>query len=244
MTSKKSEMKCIIIDDDRLVREITESFVQKTAPLVLLHSLSSALDAMNVLNAGDNIDLIFLDIEMPEMTGIEFLNSLKALPQIIIISSKEKYAINAFDYDVTDYLLKPFSYSRFCKAVNKALERQKTQKQTLESEIFIKHNNSLVKVNYSDILWIEAMENYININTFNEKYTMLFTMRAIEEKLPQKQFFRVHRSYIVNIDKIQSIEDNAIHILTNNMVINSIPISKQYKNKLLNELNVIVRKYS
>jgi len=234
-------MNCIIIDDDCFIRKITEDFVQRTESLVLLHSLPSALDAMNVLNSGDNIDLIFLDIEMPEMTGIEFLNSFNILPQVIIISSKGKYAINAFEYDVTDYILKPFSYSRFCKAVNKAAERKKSKTQESATEIFIKHNNSLVKLKYSDILWIEAMENYININTFTEKYTMLFTMRAIEEKLPEEKFLRIHRSYIVNVSAIHSIEDNTINIATNGVVTNNIPIAKQFKNKLLKKLNVIAK---
>ncbi len=235
-------MNCIIIDDDSFVRKITEDFVKKTESLTLLHSLSSAVEAINVLNSNANIELIFLDIEMPEMSGIDFLNALNNLPQIIIISSKDKYAIDAFEYDVTDYLLKPFTYSRFCKAVNKAQERQeKSRLHSKGDEIFIKHNSSLIKLKYSDILWVEAMENYVIINTFTEKYTIHFTMRAIEEKLPPKQFVRVHRSFIVNVGSIHSIEDNAIHIKTGDKARNTIPIGKSYKDKLLKDLNVIVR---
>jgi DNA-binding LytR/AlgR family response regulator len=230
-------MNCIIIDDDCFVRKITEDFVQKTDQLVLLHSLSGALEATQVLNSFDNVDLIFLDIEMPDMTGIEFLNSFNILPQIIIISSREKYAVNAFEYDVTDYLLKPFSYSRFCKAVDKALERKKD----MTKEIFVKHNNSLVKIKYADILWIEAMENYITINTLNEKLTILSTMLAIEKILPPKQFLRTHRSFIVNIDAVHSIEDNSIKIAANDIVISSIPVSKQVKSTFLKKLNLIAR---
>ena len=235
-------MNCIIIDDDSFVRKITEDFVKKTESLTLLHSLSSAVEAINVLNANENIELIFLDIEMPEMTGIDFLNSLSTLPQIIIISSKEKYAIDAFEYDVTDYLLKPFAYSRFCNAVNKVLERkEKSRMHAKGDEIFIKHNSSLIKLKYTDILWVEAMENYVIINTFDEKYMIHFTMRAIEEKLPSKQFVRVHRSFIVNVGSIHSIEDNTIHVKTSDKSKNGIPIGKSYKDKLLSELNVIVR---
>jgi DNA-binding LytR/AlgR family response regulator len=232
----------MIIDDDSFVRKITEDFVNKTKSLTLLYSLSSAVEAINVLNSNENIDLIFLDIEMPEMTGIDFLNSLSSLPQIIIISSKDKYAIDAFEYDVTDYLLKPFAYSRFSKAVNKALERRKqSMMHATGGEIFIKHNSSLVKLKYADILWVEAMENYVIINTFDEKYMIHFTMHAIEEKLPPKQFLRIHRSFIVNVGCIHSIEDNTIHIKTNDKARNSIPIGKSYKDNLLKELNVIVR---
>jgi DNA-binding LytR/AlgR family response regulator len=235
-------MNCIIIDDDSFVRKITEDFVKKTESLNLLYSLSSALEAMKVLNTNDNIDLIFLDIEMPEMTGIDLLNSLSVLPQVIIISSKEKYAIHAFEYDVTDYLLKPFTYSRFCKAVNKALERQdKSRMHAKNDEIFIKHNTSLVKLKFADIRWVEAMENYVLINTFDEKFMIHFTMRAIEEKLPQRKFIRVHRSFIINLNSIHSIGDNTIHVKTNSKTTNDVPIGKSYKDKLLKELNVIMR---
>ena len=235
-------MNCIIVDDDSFIRKITEDFVKKTESLKLLHSLSNAVDAINVLSSNENVDLIFLDIEMPEMTGIDFLNALNILPQIIIISSKEKYAINAFEYDVTDYLLKPFSYSRFSKAVGKALDRQeKNRVHAKADEIFIRHNSALVKLKYTDILWVEAMENYVIINTFDEKYMIHFTMRSIEEKLPQKRFMRVHRSFIVNIDCINSIGDNMIHIKTMDKAKNEIPIGKVFKDKLLKALNVIAR---
>ena len=235
-------MNCIIIDDDSFVRKITEDFVNKTESLTLIHSLSSAVEAINVLGSNENIDLIFLDIEMPEMTGIDFLNALVTLPQIIIISSKEKYAINAFEYDVTDYLLKPFTYSRFCKAVNKALERQeKNRMYAKNDEIFIKHNTSLVKLKYTDILWWEAMENYVIVNTFDEKYTIHFTLQSIVEKLSPKQFMRTHRSFIVNVDHIHSITDNTIFIKTKDKPKNEIPISKMYKEKLLKALNVMLK---
>jgi DNA-binding LytR/AlgR family response regulator len=224
------------------VRKITEDFVKKTESLHLLHSLSNAVDAINVLNSNENIELIFLDIEMPEMSGIDFLNALSNLPQIIIISSKDKYAIDAFEYDVTDYLLKPFSYSRFCKAVSKAQERkEKSRMHSKGDEIFIKHNSSLVKLKYADILWVEAMENYVIINTFENKYTIHFTMKAIEEKLPTSQFIRVHRSFIVNINSIHSIEDNMIIISTNGNDRNNIPIGKSFKENLLKKLNVILK---
>ena len=235
-------MNCIIVDDDSFVRKITEEFVKKTDSLTLLHSLSSAVDAINVLNSNANIDLIFLDIEMPEMTGIDFLNALTTLPQVIIISSKDKYAIHAFEYDVTDYLLKPFAYSRFYKAVSKALERQeKSRMHTKGDVIFIKHRSSLVRMKYDDILWVEAMENYVVINTFNEKYTIHFTMRSIEDKLPMKRFMRIHRSFIVNLASISTIEDNADQIVTSEKAKNSIPIGKSYKDGLLKALNVIAR---
>ncbi|MDR1672145.1 MAG: LytTR family DNA-binding domain-containing protein [Bacteroidales bacterium] len=232
-------MNCIIIDDDDFVRKIAESFVKKTDSLCLLHSLSNAVDAMKVLHAGEQIDLIFLDIEMPEMSGIEFLNSLKKPPQIIIISSREKYAVDAFDYDVTDYLLKPFTFLRFSKAVEKAKEKQEQSRiHSADDEIFIKHNTGLVKLKYTDILWVEAMENYMILNTFSDKYTVHSTMKALEAKLPDKQFIRVHRSFIVNTGSISGIEDNTIIIRTKD-ALNNIAIGKLYKDNLLKQLKFI-----
>ena len=233
-------MNCIIVDDDSFVRKITEEFVKKTESLNLLHSLSAAVDAINVLNSNEDIDLIFLDIEMPEMTGIDFLNALISLPQVIIISSKEKYAIRAFEYDVTDYLLKPFDYSRFCKAVQKALERQEKSRMHAKGDVlFIKQRTSLIKLKCSDILWVESMENYLVIHTFDENYMIHFTLRAFERKLPADQFMRIHRSFIVNLGNINSIVDNIILISTNGNEKNPIPIGNSYKDNLLKTLNVI-----
>ena len=242
-------MNCIIIDDDEFIIKIIEEFVRKTDTLNLVRSMTSAIEAINLLGSGEKIDLIFLDIEMPEMSGLEFLSSLTVYPQIIIISNKDKYAINAFDFDVTDYLVKPLTYSRFSKAIGKALSRKKIKEQTavgseqtiVDNNIFIKQGTSLLKIKFSEILWIEAMENYIVINTFNQKYTVHFTMRAIEQKLPPKHFLRVHRSFIVNINEVHSIEEKTINIVTKNSEINTVPIGKVYRNNLLKKINLMTR---
>ena len=234
-------MNCIIIDDDPLSRRVIEELVSKTDTLNLLASYTSAVDAINAFNTHDEIDLIFLDIEMPEMSGIDFLKTLKNPPQIIIISSQEKYALDAFEYDVTDYLLKPVAYSRFYKAVDKVYDRYKKNKiEAQANEIFIKKNSTLVRLKFEDILWVEALENYVIFTTFKEKYTIHFTMKAIEQKLPSNMFTRVHRSYIVNIRNINIIEDNSIIISTNEGA-KSIPIGKSYKDKLMNDINLIAK---
>ena len=234
-------MNCIIIDDDKLSRRIIEEFVGRTENVNLIHSFENAVDAINVFNAETDIDLIFLDIEMPEMSGLDFMETLKNPPQIIIISSKDKYALNAFEYDVTDYLLKPISYSRFYKAVDKAQERfDKSKIDTRGDEIFIKKNSSLVRLNYNDILWVEALENYVIFNSFSDKYTIHFTMKAIEQKLPSNKFTRVHRSYIVNTSSIDIIEDNSVIIKTKEGK-KSIPIGKSYKDKLMGDINLIMK---
>lgn len=234
-------MNCIIIDDDKLSRRIIEEFVKRTDTLNLLHSFDNPVDAINIFEQEDDIDLIFLDIEMPEMSGIDFLDTLKNPPQIIIISSKGKYAIDAFNYDVTDYLLKPIAFPRFFKAVNKASERfNKSKVNTKGDEIFIKKNSALVRLKYEDILWVEALENYVIFNTYEDKYTIHFTMKAIEQKLPAEKFSRVHRSFIVNTSSINVIEDNSVVIKTKDGSKN-IPIGKSYKDKLMGDINLIVK---
>ena len=233
-------MNCIIIDDDLMSRKIIEEFIARTDQLNLVASYDNAMDAINSFNADSDIDVIFLDIEMPEMSGIDFLESLQNPPQVIIISAKEKYALEAFNYDVTDYLLKPIVYSRFFKAINKANVRFKNKVDSKEDEIFIKKNSALVRLKYDDILWVEALENYVIFSTFGERFTIHFTMKAIEQKLPTNKFSRVHRSFIVNISKISMIEDNVIVIKTHEGN-RSIPVGKSYKDKLLRDINLIAK---
>ncbi|MDR0713931.1 MAG: LytTR family DNA-binding domain-containing protein [Bacteroidales bacterium] len=233
-------IKCIIIDDDSFVRKLIEFFISKTMSLHLLHSLDNAVDAVNILQSHEPIDLIFLDIEMPGMNGLDLLNTLEKPPQIIIISSKEKYAVKAFDYDVIDYLLKPFTFVRFLKAVEKVEEKLALQApyNTSGEEIFIKHNSSMIRLKYKDIMWIEAMENYVVFNTFSEKYTIHATMKSIEKKLPAELFIRTHRSFIVNLNFVTCIEDNSIVIKTKDNT-NHISIGKVYKENLMKSINLL-----
>lgn len=233
-------MNCIIIDDDEMSRRVVEEYIHRTDFLDLIQSFSSAVEAINYLKQSENIQVIFLDIEMPEMSGIEFMNTLTHIPQVIIISSKEKYAIQAFDYSVTDYLLKPITYARFFKAVSKAYEIFNKSRSNIDGdkEIFIKRNSSLVRIKYNDILWVEALENYVVINTTNEKFTIHFTMKSIENQLPLVKFKRVHRSFIVNVSRISSIEDNSVVIKLNEGK-KVIPIGKSYRDKLLSEINLM-----
>lgn len=235
-------MNCIIIEDDELSIRIIEEFVNRTAGLNLLYSFTNAIEAINTIRTGEEIHLIFLDIELPEMSGMEFLDSLTNPPLVIIISSKDKYALDAFEYNVVDYLLKPLSYARFYKAIEKA--RKIYQRDIIDKigkeEIFIKKNSMLVKLRYDDILWVEALENYVIFNTFDEKYTIHFTMKAIEQKLPPNKFTRVHRSYIVNTRIINVIEDNSVIIRVHDGM-KSIPIGKSFKDKLMGDINLMVK---
>jgi len=233
-------MDCIIIDDDILSRNIIERFIAKTEFLNLIDSYENAVEAINKFKKDTEVDLIFLDVEMPEMTGIEFLNSLENPPQVIIISSKEKYALEAFEYNVTDYLLKPITYSRFFKATNKAFLRYQKNRMLTEgeNEIFIKKNTSLVRLKFDDIVWVEALENYVVINTVDDKYTIHFTMKSIEKQLPSSKFKRVHRSYIVNVAFLKQIEDNSV-ILEYGDLSKTVPIGKSYRDNLLGDIRLI-----
>ena len=236
-------MNCLIIDDVPLSRKIIEGFIEKTDVLNLVGSFESPLSAFKAFDGDDPIDLIFLDIEMPEMSGLEFINTLDSPPIIIIVTGQEKYALEAYEYDVVDYLLKPLALPRFYKSVNKAQKRFQDRESISKypEEIFIKKKNStLVRLKYDDILWVEALENYVTVNTFKEKFTIHFTMKAIENKLPLVKFKRVHRSYIVNIHRIEYIEDNnvVIKVESGSKVI---PIGKSFRDNLMDDLNLISR---
>lgn len=233
-------MKCIIVDDDDMSRRVIEEYVNKTDFLLLEHSFADPIEAINYIRQGNEVNLIFLDVEMPEMTGIEFMKLLDLPISVVIISSKEKYALEAFEHSVTDYLLKPVNYSRFFKAVNKSLEKFHSDRPVSgkDSEIFVKKNSSLVRVNFQDILYIEALENYVVINTIHDKFTIHFTMKSIEQQLPMERFKRVHRSFIVNVGHIFSIEDNSI-IVKSPEGKKVIPIGKSYREKLMNEIKLM-----
>jgi DNA-binding LytR/AlgR family response regulator len=236
-------MNCLIIDDDKLSRKLLEKFVEKTDLLDQYFSFSNAIDAINFIRKDEEkIDLIFLDIEMPDMNGVEFMQSLGDHPvQIIVVSSKEKYALDAIEYDVTDYLLKPVTYVRFLKAAEKALSKLREEMlpaSNSKEDFFIRNNASLKRLQYEEVIWIEALENYIVVNTFDEKYTIHFTMKGIIDQLPPEKFFRIHRSYIVNRSKIETIKMNTVEVLTVEGI-ESLPIGKSYREILLREINLL-----
>jgi DNA-binding LytR/AlgR family response regulator len=179
---------------------------------------------------------------MPEMDGFEFIGSLDNPPNTIIVSSGENYAAKAFDFNVVDYLVKPVTYSRFCKAIDKTMRyySRKEAVSTGEKEIFIKKGSSLVKLKINDIIYIEALENYVTLTTNEDKFTIHFTMKAIEEYLPQGVFIRVHRSYIINKSNIQTIKENSLDLNIGG-TLKSIPVGKSFRDSLLNDINVMAR---
>jgi DNA-binding LytR/AlgR family response regulator len=179
---------------------------------------------------------------MPEMDGFDFINSLEFPPNIIIVSSADEFALKAFDFNVVDYLLKPITYGRFCKAIDKTMRyfARKEAPSTGEEEIFIKKGSALVKLKLIDIIYIEALENYVTLNTCDDKFTIHFTMKAIENQLPSGIFIRVHRSFIISKSMIQSIKDNSLDLKVGDTLKN-IPVGKSYRDSLLNDINVMAR---
>ena len=235
-------MNCIIVDDDKLSCKLLEGYVNKYATLNLVGIFNDAVSARNELAKRKDIDIVLLDIMMPEMDGFDFIGSLDRPPNIIVVSAAEEYALRAFDFNVVDYLLKPISYSRFCKAIDKTIRyfSPKEISNTGDEEIFIKKGSSLVKLKLKDIVFVEALENYVTLNTNSDKFTIHFTMKAIENQLPSGVFIRVHRSFIINKSMIQSIKENSLDIIVGHTVKN-IPVGKSFKDSLLNDINVMAR---
>ncbi len=230
------KMKCLIVDDDDLSRGILEDLIHDTDSLDLIASCEDPIKAFNILKDSD-IDLLFLDIEMPKMDGISMLKSLHPLPQVILVTSHDKYAVESYEYDVTDFVKKPISTARFLKAIEKAskrLTKESSHFTTKGETIFIKSDSKLVQISTNQIYWIEALGNYMRVITEEGKYTILSTMKDVAAKLPSDNFVRVHRSFIVRLDKIESIEDN--YIVIND---NQINIGKAYKEGLSKKLNLL-----
>jgi DNA-binding LytR/AlgR family response regulator len=235
-------MNCIIVDDDKMSCKILEGYVSKSTSLNLIGTFNDSVDARNILTKRQDIDLIILDIQMPEMDGFDFIGSLENPPNIIIVSSAEQYAVKAFDFNVVDYLLKPVSYGRFCKAIDKTIRyfSRKEVTNTGDEEIFIKKGSSLVKLKLKDIIYIEALENYVTLTTNDDKFTIHFTMKAIENQLPSGIFIRVHRSFIINKSMIQTIKENSLDLIVGDSL-KSIPVGKSFRDTLLNDINVMAR---
>ncbi|HRK74100.1 MAG TPA: LytTR family DNA-binding domain-containing protein [Rhodothermales bacterium] len=229
-------MRCLLVDDDDMARMLMEHYISQVSDLELVATCESAIQAANVLKK-QSVDLIFLDVEMPEMTGLEFIQSLEHRPMVVLVSAKEQYAVEAFDVEVTDYMVKPVKYARFLKAVQRAQSRiQATKEKALPEQdyVFIKTEGRLVKLALTDIQWIEAQGDYVRIHTVKENYVVHGTIKGFEEKLPTNAFSRVHRSFIVRIDQIVDIADSSIVIGRS-----VIPIGASFKDMLLKWLKTI-----
>lgn len=228
-------IKCIIVEDETLAQEVLQSHLQKIDRLELVAVCNNALEARAVLNKQE-IDLMFLDIQLPGMTGLNFLRTLPAPPLVILTTAYAEYAVESYEFNIIDYLLKPVSFERFCKAIDKIVDGRLFTHETKDSlpadHIFVKSNSKFFKVNFSEIIYIEGMKDYLKIHTREYNLVTLQTMNDMEKILPVKQFIRVHRSYIVALAHIKSIYGNTIELGNK-----TIPVGTNYKDKVMHLIN-------
>lgn len=239
-------MKCIIIDDEPLAVDLLQDFVQKVDFLELVNSFNNALDAISFINQS-NVDLVFLDIEMPLFTGIDFVNAIEKKPLIIFTTAYSNYAVEGFNFGAIDYLIKPIPFHRFLKAVVRAQStfnpNNFIQNQTIAPQIvaddennfmFVRAEYENIKINYADILFIEGLKDYVKIYTNDGKYVLtLMSLIKLENTLNSKGFSRIHRSYIVNLTHIKSIQKNKVLIIDKRL-----PISESYKVDFFKKINI------
>lgn len=233
--------KCLIVDDEPLARELIRSHVEKLENFEIVAECSNAMKALNLLREMQ-VDLVFMDIQMPQITGIEFLKTLKHPPKVIITTAYREYALESFELDVVDYLLKPITFERFLKAVNRyyqmnqdgvqLIANKSSEKSSEEIFIYIKENKKVVKVYLSEIKYIEGLSEYIQIFTDKRKIITKTSMAQMEEKLANENFLRIHKSFIVSISKIEAFTANTIEIQGKEL-----PIGRSFKNAVLGALN-------
>ena len=226
-------IKCIIVEDERLAQTVIQSHLERTAQFELIGICNNALEAKTILN-NHHVDLIFLDIQLPGMTGLNFLKTLANPPLVILTTAYAEYALESYEFNVVDYLLKPISYERFSKAVNKIVEGKLISKSINgpRDHMYIKSGSKFFKVNFSDIVYIEGMKDYLKICTADSKLVTHQTMSEMEKLLPTEQFIRVHKSYIVSLSRIKSIYGNNIET-----TLFTIPIGVNYKEKIMQLIN-------
>ena len=238
-------MNIIIVDDEPLAREVLETYISKFPGLTLLTTCQNAIEAFEALNA-HKVDLMFLDIQMPQISGIDFLKTLSHPPKVVFTTAFSNYALDGYELNVVDYLLKPISFDRFVKAINKTMDllkqpqrtngnsqQEKEEEETEKPDyIFVKADKKLIKVKFEHIFYIEGLKDYVILHTPTGRIVTLQTMKSLEEKLPSEIFMRVHRSYIVNLNKIDVMEGNMLEVNKK-----TVPIGKNYKDELLVVIN-------
>jgi len=216
------KLNCIIVEDEPLARNLLVEYVKKVPSLHLLEAFSNPLAAMEALRAA-NVDVLFLDVQMPEITGISLLKILKKRPLVVLTTAYSQYALEGYELDIVDYLLKPITFERFLKSVDKIMQRVESPTPTkpilVDSTatssptfIFVKDGTKLVKVKLDEILYIEGLKDYVTIHTLNQKIVTLQRLKVLEEQLPGNKFIRIHNSYIVSLNGIDAIHKNEVQI--------------------------------
>lgn len=233
-------MKCLIVDDNPMARAALRQIVSKIEGLSLVGECQSAEAAFDRLKQ-EPVDLLLLDVEMPEMTGLDLLQSLPVRPLAILVTSKSEYAAEAFNLNVADYIVKPVTLPRFLTAVQKAREIWDSRNNVVEKhdgpeDLFVRANGALVKIRLDDILWVQALVDYVQfVVSSGKKITVHATLKSVESHLSDPRFIRTHRSYIVNLNKIDQIQEGSMILIGKQII----PISEQYKPAVLKSLNVL-----
>jgi DNA-binding LytR/AlgR family response regulator len=233
------KLSCVIVEDDPVAQKVLEVLIHKTSVLDLKGTFENPIEATTYLKS-EKVDLAFIDVEMPEISGLQLIDLLDSKIAVIIVSNRDQYAIDAFERDVCDYLLKPLNdYSRFMKAVLKAKEIRDTRHEISsgkanDNPLFVKVDSLLHNINLDTILWVEAYGDYVKINTDQKMLMVLSTLKAIESKVPEDEFVRVHRSFIVNIKRIDNIDPNNLQIGPK-----IIPISANFRDSLMNKISLL-----
>ena len=237
-----NELTCLIVDDEELARTLLENYVNRLPYLNLVGKCSNPIEALQLLQH-QSVDLIFLDIQMPEMIGTDFLKSLSQKPMVVFTTAYAKYALEGFELNVVDYLLKPFPFERFLQAVNKASDLAKLkskevsnptppEKQTIEKDyILVKSEHKIHRISYDDIQYIQSMREYVAYYTPNGRILSLGSLKKLETDLPKSQFLRIHKSYIISKSKVSTLEGNMVHIQKD-----KIPIGASYREEVLKDL--------
>lgn len=235
------KIRCLVIDDERLARDYLKNYISKVPELELLGDFNSPLKATELIKSG-NVDLLFIDIQMPDITGVDFVKSLSKKPEVIFTTAYQEYALEGFNLSAVDYLLKPFSFERFYQAVNKVIDKLENkhivddaensppQSQTsyTDNYLTIRADRKFYKINFNDLVYIEGQKAYVTFHTCNKNITALASLKELEEALPENQFIRIHKSYIVAIREINSLEGNMIEIHNKQL-----PVGKSYKEAVL-----------
>lgn len=239
MFVSKKAIRCLIVDDEPLAQNVIETYIQRIAHLTLVGKCENAAEAFEIMQ-NETVNLIFCDIQMPEITGIEFVKSLKNVPYVIFVTAFPEYAMEGFNVDAVDYLLKPISFDRFLRSINKIENllnhnlAQARVKNTTD-HLFVKEGYKLIRINHSDIFFIEGMKDYVKIATPSKIIITHITLKRLEELLPEGDFLRTHKSFIVRFGAIKAVNGNTIEIINNATV----PIGLQYRDSLMGRFNNI-----
>lgn len=234
------KIRCLVVDDEKLARDYIKNYIGKIPELELIGDFNSPLKANELIKKGE-VDLLFLDIQMPDITGVDFIKSLAHKPEVIFTTAYQEYALEGFNLSAIDYLLKPFSFERFFQAVNKVIDKFESKSliekgpESLpatttftENFLTIRADRKYYKINFKDIKYIEGQKAYVTFHTTSKRITALISLKELEESLPKEQFIRIHKSYIVSINEIASLEGNTLEVDEQQL-----PVGKNYKEAVL-----------